>query len=322
MIVYAHEFRQHIGIRSSAYKYYLPLQHRLGGEIVGVDGRDDHARLAKAIRRLRPSVVLVRGDLSNLYRTPLQMGIPYVVCENDVSSWRQGTTGREKEMLENAAGVVFTSDHHRKHLKLDGVKLPRHMTVWLRPSREALSFDPLPKLEGKHLVYAGGLLPWKRRTSAYGYRAYHRVFKSFVKAGWTVHLYPVKPMPNVMREYEQVGCVAHTPVPASNLYRELSQYTAGLHGYSWHDLPKRSLDYALHCMPNKTWEYLASGIPTITCNGGVSGKVIVDGGWGVEVDRRLAGIERLVLPEITDTMRYSQTSDADMDRFAQFITDV
>lgn len=315
-VVYAHEFGSHL--RSSAYKYYLPLQKALGGEIVGVRGRDDHPALSEKIRASEADVVMVRGDRSSLFVAPLEAGIPYVVCENDVSSWRQGTIGRERTMLENAAAVVFTSEAHRDHLVADGVRLPISETVWLRPTRASLDFDPLPKLGGKHLVYAGGLLPWNRRTGPYGYRSYHRTFEAFIGAGWQVHLYPSQESIEA-EEYKAIGCHVHDRVPAQDLYREMSQYTAGLHGYSWHGVPRRSLDYALHCMPNKTWEYLAAGIPTITINGGVSARTVVDGGWGVEVGRDLAGLDLLELPAIDPQVRLSQTIDGDVDRLAALV---
>lgn len=315
-VVYAHEFGDQI--RSSAHKYYLPLRERLGGEIIGVDGRDDRVRLRGRLRTLKPDVVLVRGDASNLYRAPLAVGIPYVVCENDVSSWRKGTSPREREMLENAAAVVFTSEAHRAHLQADGVDLPPSETVWLRPTRAALDFEPLPKLDGRHLVYAGGIQSWRHRTSAWGYRAYHRIFEAFLAAGWQVHVYPSRSSyaRPVIDEYRTLGCTMHDTVPAGELYRELSQYTAGLHGYSWHNVPKRSLDYALHCMPNKTWEYLAAGIPTVTINGGISGRVMVDGGWGVGVAHDLSSLDRLDLPVIDQQVRAEQTIDGDLDRLA------
>lgn len=315
-VVYAHEFGDRI--RSSAFKYYPGLKDRLGGTIVGVNGREDVDGLKRRLKELSPDVVLVRGDMSDLYRAPLQLGIPYVVCENDVSSWRKGVARRERQMLESAVGVVFTSDSHREYLA-GVVNLPDTLTVWLRPTLASLDFQPMPKVVGKSLVYAGGLGVWSRRTSPWGYRAYHRVFEAFLEAGWSVHVYPAIPSGPVTREYTKLGCQVHGTVKASGVLPQLSQYDAGLHGYAWHDVPARSLEYAMSCMPNKTWEYLSAGISTVSVNGGVSGDLIADGGWGVKVSKDLSGLDALELPVVTDSMRRSQTIDADLDRLAQFI---
>ena len=315
-VLYAHEFGQKI--RSSAYKYYPPMQKRMGGRIVGVNGRRDWASLKKEVESYSPDLVLVRGDRNELFEIPLSLGIPYIVCENDVSSWRQEGFAREKKMLENAAGIIFTSDAHKDYLVNQGLSLPPSITVWLRPNRDSLHFDPLPKLPGKHLVYAGGLVVKRNRSGPWGYRCYHEIFCAFRDSGWTVHAYPTRPTAGGIREYQKLGITVHPTIPANKIYTELSQYTAGLHGYAWKKVPARSMDYALHCMPNKTWEYLAAGIPTVTVNGGPSSRVITSGGWGIEVGRDLSGLDSLELPSIDPQVRNSQVIDEDIDRLVDF----
>ena len=63
------------------------------------------------------------------------------------------------------------------------------------------------------------------------------------------------------------------------LFRELSQFTAGLQGFNFQE---DSFEYARICRPNKIWNYLAAGIPTIGFNPG-NGIELYRDKWGVEL---------------------------------------
>lgn len=312
--------------RGSDYKYWR-LMHALYGTEPLSGNRSD---LPQGIKRLKAGefdVVALPGDRHTLWRVAAGLGLPYILSEHDIYTWRRGEDSTdEQEMIENAAAVVFTSQYHLDYCAAR-YRMPPATVIPLRPMEDELAFEPLPKLPGKTLVYAGGIVAWSYNESIYGYRAYHHIFRAFMDAGWEVHIYhPYGDLKNKYREYEKMGCICHEPISQSGgqFYRELSQYTAGLHGYNTDSPPACALDYAFHCMPNKCWEYLAAGIPTIGVNSGKSGAVF-DGKWGVVkpegADLR-DWLEGLELPEITDEMRYAQTMDQDAPKLAQLLDPV
>jgi hypothetical protein len=116
--------------------------------------------------------------------------------------------------------------------------------------------------------------------------------------------------------------VVHPNVPYDELLPLLSQYTAGLQAYWLTGVRESSAAYVHTCRPNKLWDYLAAGIPTIGYQGGPGMKVYA-GKWGVV----LRGLERgaiagLQLPEIPDSLRFAETIEADLPRVRAFMASV
>ena len=170
------------------------------------------------------------------------------------------------------------------------------------PLAKDLMFDPLPKLPGKTIVYAGGLQPRRSEGTIYGYRCYHDIFAALMEAGWEVHIYcaATNNFYRTTHEYAELGCIMHDPVLESELPREASQYGAGFLGYAKHAEP-RAYAYAHSCLPNKAFQWLGAGIPTLALDAGYAGQVAEQGGWGVQATwENLGSVE---LPTITEGMR-------------------
>lgn len=307
--------------RGSDYKFWRLLDTIYGVE--EIDAREEnHEHAVASVQGHEYDMVVLPGDRSNSWEIAHESGVPYILSQHDVQSMRtRASVPHERPMIENARAVLFTSEHHARYCARK-YRLPPFAVIHLRPMAEALVFAPLPKLPGKTLVYAGGLTNWERRGDAFGYRAYHQTFGEFVKEGWEVHLYTPYNS-RVYGEYREIGCITHSPVPQARLYPELSQYMAGYHGYNPHGTPRAALAYAYCCIPNKCWEYLAAGIPTIGINAGLGGH-IYDGKWGlvkpdsVDTQGWLAGIEYR-LPKITEELRFSQTMDEDIPRVKKIL---
>ncbi len=293
----------------SQRKYIGLLRRRFGGRATPN---------AKWLRHVPGRLALVAGDHWPEWREALAAGLPYIVDEHDVVSLRTGAGhAEERAMLEGASAAIFTSEDHRDYLLELGVKLPPHEVIHLRPLAGDLDFRPLPKRPGKHLVYAGAIVEEALRAGPFGYRCYHRIFAAFIRAGWTVHVYtPMRGEP--LLELRRLGVQVHPFVPHAELARETSQFTAGLHGYEHAGVPELAARYCDTCRPNKTWDYLAAGIPTICVNGGNSAKLLEAGGWGVALEslapEQLARAEPDRLPRITEPMRAAQVIDADAER--------
>jgi hypothetical protein len=282
----------------SARKYFDFMRQHFGGEVVKGLGNHDLA--------------VVRGDRYTDWTMPVDKGIPYLLIEHDSASMRQGSVfPGEYERMMWAKAVIFPSEGFRDYYVAKGYPIPRHHVIHLRPFLSDLRFDPLPKLPGKTLVYAGGLVQWYERKGMVGYRAYNEILGQFIERGWEVHVYPSKLRP--FSGYRAMGCIEHVPMPYTQLLREMSQYTAGFVGYNSTDVPKAAFAYTQACRPNKTWDYLAAGIPTIGFQCGSTG-ALFDGKWGV-VLKSLD--EEPELPEITRELRESQTMDQDLPKFQE-----
>ena len=70
------------------------------------------------------------------------------------------------------------------------------------------------------------------------------------------------------------------------------------------------------CRPNKNWEYLAAGIPTLGVWPGRSGGVF-DGKWGTvlkfsSLSELRDMLKEVSFPPITDELRLSQTMEQDI----------
>ncbi|RLC34720.1 MAG: hypothetical protein DRZ76_02150 [Candidatus Nealsonbacteria bacterium] len=310
----------------TAYKNINFMKDNFGGEIIA----DDISQLKKRIKELKPELIVVRGDHRKDYQIALKHNIPYLLIENDVNSLRRGTKdmAQEREKIENAAAIIFTSEEHMDYYK--GVekkykwKLPYCEVIYTRPLKKDLDFEPKEKLKGLHLVYAGGLVTsWHRRKTHYGYRCYHKIFKEFIRAGWTVHLYSASYNTNKLSEYHDIGCIIHRNKPYKELLKEMSQYTAGLHSYNKEGVPEKAYNYTQTCRGNKIWDYLAAGIPTIGYQAG-NGMKIYEGKWGIVIkdlkSETIKGIpKRLAKIKITKRMRKSNTVDRDLKKYKKVI---
>lgn len=259
---------------------------------------------------------IVHGDRCKHYKAAIAARLPYVLVEQDIYSLRAGleTSENEREMIENAAAILFTSEDHRDYCA-ERYTLPETVeVVHLRPLRRDLIFKPRPKLKGKHIVYAGGLTVESKRDGLYGYRAYHDIFRALMSAGWTVHVYSAWSETEEKNEdFRRIGCVVHKQVKQDELYEELSQYTLGFHGYAL----TGPQDYVHTCRPNKCWEYLAAGIPTLSFNPGNS-RVCFEDKWGVvadSLDDLPAAAELALEVKIKPTTRYNEVIDSDIDAF-------
>ncbi len=271
------------------------------------------------------------GEAHVSYRKFMESNIPYILIEHDVNSLRKGMGEKnyaiEKEAIENAVAVIFTSEDHAEYY--EGLKkkynwhLPEYITVHNKPLKKDIKFIPKDKLEGLNMVYAGGAISLKEKSN-YHYRDYLRIFGEFIKAGWKVHVYPCRgTIASRLIRYKDLGCIIHNWIPGDKIYQEMSQYTAGLHAYNRIDTPEMAFKYTQLCRPNKLYDYLASGIPTIGYQGG-NGMEIYRDKWGIVIDdlepETLAAIpERLKKIKITKKMRNDNVLEKERDKFEYII---
>ena len=282
--------------------------------------RTDERGLQVALRAA--DFAVVRGDRFDHFRIPLGRGLPYLLIGHDLATMRDSgspAAAAEREMIEGAAAVLFATRPLAEYAAAR-YRLPHHDVVPLRPRAADLRFSPLPKRR-RTLVYAGGTAPMHQAATPWGYRANVDIFRAAIRGGWEVHVYPSRVRPGVNREYADAGCVVHAPVPERHLPEELSQYSAGLQVFNTAGVPADAVAYARLAWPNKAWQYLAAGIPTVGCNPGFEAARIYEGRWGIVLDGPEA-LERLTphdLPLVSDGDRRREVIDRDAPRLAALL---
>lgn len=260
-------------------------------------------------------IAVVPGDGHTEYKFPLAKGKPYILSQHDILSTISKSNKKrhnaDAAAIKNAKGIMFTSEEHQITVNPNQPSIVVH----LRPSIDDIVYPSSKKLPGKNMVYVGGIN--NSKGGMYGYRYYLPQFKSIIRRGWNVHLYRARQDDHELKPYKMIGCVIHGRVPMNELYKEISCYTAGFQCYNDVGTNKLSLKYAMTCRPNKLWEYLAAGIPTIGYIGG-NGTKLYDGKWGT-VLKNLGEINDAKLPVITREMQEEQTIEHDIPRVKEFI---
>ena len=274
------------------------------------------------VKKFNPDFCVVFGSFRKTYQLPMIHRIPYILCEHDiVSLYRDGSDQyEEKRKIRNATKIIFTSPDHRDYIcQRYDYPVDRTMVLYLRPSIKDLDFKPLKKLPGKNLVYIGGLLDnnfLHDIRGRFSYRCYLDIFKNFINQGWNVHLYPARRRPE---SYSKIGCIYHKRFPeGKQLFEELSQYTAGMQGFNLLD---DTFKYAKTCRPNKIWNYLAAGIPTIGINPG-NGIYLYENKWGYEL-KQLEKINELDFSKLNiKKFRQEEIIEKQSDELKSFLEDV
>lgn len=293
--------------------------------------RNKYIRLLK---QLYPDMVVTRqcevtsgtafifGDNRTYWKYYQQHNIPYILCANDISSLRHTEKRRkqnEKQMVEGAHKIIVPSEDYQTYLEAT-YNCPPILVIHLAHSKEDLNFTPKPKIP-KSLVYCGGVLPWSSRRGDWGYRSYLRIFEQFIKYGWSVHLYATRlAKAGGVPEYQAIGCKLYPTISQIELYEELSQYTIGFQGYNRYQVPRKTYKYTQLCRPNKLWEYLAAGIPTVGYNGG-NGTQLYANKWGIVLNalEEIPTIETRITALNLEKYRKQQVIEKDLQRLQQFL---
>ncbi len=146
------------------------------------------------------------------------------------------------------------------------------------------------KIEGENIVYYGGLK--SAPGSGVGYRFYLPYFKIFADAGINVHVYPVGDRAKLFN-YRGKGIILHDKVKHLDIFSELTKYKVGFLGYADKGVKPIHVEYARKCVPNKAFDYMIMGIPSLSYNLGYS-EIYIEK-WGVccqDPDELVAGYYR------------------------------
>jgi len=325
----------------STYKYYTMLKKLYGGYVIAYDivkKRGDFVPLDDDIigKVGKPDLIFMLHHY-RFYAQYLETypGIPYVIIENDVDLMRDGDSEydieKHKKRIEGAGAIIFTCKNHVDYYKAKKFKLPYYEIIPLRPLKNDVVICPKEKIGDKELVYAGGIIR-KRQNRDYFYRYLLPIFRKFMRAGWNIHIYPIYSHATIEGEhykkkafekYHEEGCIIHGRMMFKDLTLEMSQYRAGLHVFNRKNTPVKAYNYCQKCISNKTWDYLAAGIPTIGYHPGAGGE-IYDKKWGIVLKslgrKQLEKLDNdLKKIKIDKALIYHETMEQDTNKFKRIV---
>ncbi len=316
-------------IRAHAYKYFTLMQSMYGGEIISSEQEAASSSLRFQMLNSSADLFFVSGYLHPEWKNAYEKGLPYVVCEADVRSMVLDAMGPdrvspdewhikrakedEKMMLENAEAVIFTSEDHLEYCQ-SKYNLPPSIVIHLRPLLKDILFRPNPfkKMSGKNIVMCGGV---SVKGGTLKYKQYYEMFQRMGELGWKVHI--ITPRRTYTQYYDSLPhCSMHEPIPANEVFKYMSRFPVGFVGYS-----TGGNDYSITCRPNKIWDYLGAGIPTIALSNVTTPPEFCQ--WGMKIDS-VEEINDFLSKSynITREMQILQTIDQDRDRLHEFLKPV
>jgi len=240
----------------------------------GIQYWKNTVELGKMLDDFDPDIVHAYVDRTVLAAMSIKMKFPTVIDMHDCAEYRGQDDPFIESVYKSDSPKIFASpglaDYVEAHYGITD-----HHVIMNLPLKKWLNFKKKKKLPGNNIVYFGGMASLGLE---YDYRYYEKLFKVFTENGIDVHIYPADP--EIKGKLDWRGCVFHDTITGyENLYAELSQYQAGFVGYNDIDVDPKILTYPQACVPNKTFDYLMAGIPTVSYNLGYSEKFVRN--WGV-----------------------------------------
>ena len=241
-------------------------------------------------------------DQTTLLKCLVDSGEPFIAHQHDIASMRGPDYFEPFLHKPEHIQSVFTSEAHRRHVcESWDIPIPQ---CWLIYNLPVLAWQPeIPQPRKKidrSVVYFGGLTV--SPTANTGYRFYLPQWRRLVEAGIKVHIYTHGQISrNVHDTYRSSPLMfIHERIPHHQLYEEISQYTVGFNGYNnVGGVPPDWRDFAVTCVPNKAFDYMFAGIPTLAYNLGESEAMVAD--WTVctdKVEDLVEGFERAAAMDI------------------------
>ena len=256
-------------------------------------GDDPVRRLPDVIAQWRPDVIHSHNlpDSLTVLANELAGDVPVIHDLHDLQSLREtpyengfaepeNSRLLEQRAIEESAAVIAVSET-LLHEVFVRYRLPARTLVF---ANYALGRD-LPRLaplfehragNPPRLVYEGTL------SVNGGHYDLREIFRALVAQGVTLDVYPSRPVPEYLEFAESLsGLTVHETIDPYRLMRVLPKYDFGWAGFNT-TLNGAHVDTAL---PNKAFDYLASGLPVLTLNHRALRRLLRERGWGIALDR-------------------------------------
>lgn len=223
-------------------------------------------------------------DSTSLLRGLVESGAPFIAHQHDIYSMRKADYFEPHLHAASNALKVLTSHEHMHYLcdrwgfSSDNYTIIQNLPV--------LAWQPeIPKPPYKipnSVVYFGGIQVDPAHET--GYRFYLPQWNRLVEAGIQVHIYThgmvTRHVHNTFRSHPLM--FLHNRIPHADLYEEISKYEVGFAGYNnLGGVPESSQRFCVTCLPNKAFDYMFAGIPTLAYNMGAGAGLVSQ--WGENV---------------------------------------
>lgn len=185
----------------------------------------------------------------------------------------------ERRAMQETDAVIAVSDEILELAKGRGYALPQRTLTYANYVPASFVPDVLPARErtsAPRIVYEGTL------TDDGGHYDLRGAFAAIADQGIEVHVYPSR-NDTTYRDLAEAtpGLVCHRRLPPERLLAELCQYDAGWAGFN-DTLNATHLETVL---PNKLFEYIASGLPVISFPHRAMARFLERTGTGIVIDR-------------------------------------
>jgi glycosyltransferase involved in cell wall biosynthesis len=193
-------------------------------------------------------------DLMSARNTAYEDGLNRVI---NVLNWRK----EERRAIEHSDAIITVSDAIFNLARRKGYRLPKIANVYENYIPERFIPKTLPKVDQNfanrpiRIVYEGFI------SSNGGHYDMRSIFKAIAAEGIEVHIYPSRDNSDYQTLSDAVQNIFYHPTLAPDkLLKEITQYDFGWAGFN-DTLSSVHLDTVL---PNKLFEYVASGLPVIS----------------------------------------------------------
>lgn len=246
------------------------------------------SRLKDIINSEKPDLIIVHQEPNWMvvptYQLCKQFSIPLIYEVHDMTSFRLPTLELQKQFLkstlemqgekigfEDCNGIVTVAEEvieyakSKYNIKCPYISIPNTFSEdMIVPIKNRLS-----KLDGINVVYQGGVMGLSK---LWGYRYYLDQFKIITSQKIHVHIYTGNCSDlRLLKEYveeSQKNQFLHIygMINFENLMKEMTKYQWGYSGFSFSNSMPEAIPFLNNTSPNKAWDYLASGIPSIVHN--------------------------------------------------------
>lgn len=227
-------------------------------------------------------------DLIHVHNEPHALGSyakkfskkPVIFDAHDLDTTRNGRECKpERDAIECADGIITPSQGYITHVR-DWYKIPEDfpiMCVYSFCTHDmVMKVSDMPRMGG--VVYEGGasiVTDDMKRNGVYSYRDWRDASREFYRIGIPFVMFCADP--SIGKAYLDTGAAVMMTIPYTAMLNNLSRFDWGMVGCPW---PDRTFEAA---MPNKMFEYLAAGVPSIVMNAPEASEFAEEHGIGVTV---------------------------------------
>lgn len=182
----------------------------------------------------------------------------------------------EEIVFKQSNGIIFTGERVKEYA-FQKYNMDVPVIVCYSYMSQALIQERKNRISdgALHLVYEGGIM---LRPSSVHYRYYIPLFLQIANQKIHVHIYPSRKPERerpIVKDIDNNPFLhLYDPLPYKQLLYELSQYHYGFVGFTFDDIPEEQKLFLNATSPNKLFDYLSAGVPSIVYNMQTSSEIV------------------------------------------------